>query len=113
MSGSMEDREARGLVLRKIYHLRNTARWGNSSRLNELGFDRIALDRHLTHVEQLNLITMKALRDHTGLVDAMIQINPNGSKSIEHPEIAPPQILIIQGDVHVGDQKTQNIKMGI
>jgi hypothetical protein len=43
----------------------------------------------------------------------MIQITPYGTNSIEHPETAPPQILVIHGDVHVGDRKTQEIKMGI
>jgi hypothetical protein len=97
----MNDNEARGLILRKIYDLRNTGRFINSGELNNLGFDRVALDRHLTQLEQLDLITMKALRDDSGLVDAMIQITPYGSNSIERPETAPPQILII-GDVHVG-----------
>lgn len=98
----MNDNEARGLILRKIYDLRNTGRFVNSNELNNLGFDRVALDRYLTQLEQLNLITMKALRDDSGLVNAMIQITPYGSNSIERPETAPPQIVIIQGDVHVG-----------
>jgi hypothetical protein len=95
----MNDNEARGLILRKIYDLRNTGRFVNSGELNDLGFDRVGLDRYLTQLEQLNLVTMKALRDHSGLVDAMIQITPYGSNSIERPETAPSQIVIIQGDV--------------
>jgi hypothetical protein len=109
----MNDNEARGLTLRKIYNLRNTGRFVDSGQLHELGFDRITLDRYLTQLEQLNLITMKALRDNSGLVDAMIQITAYGINSIERPETAPPQIVIIQGDVQVGDRKTQEIRVGI
>ena len=48
----------------------------NSEELNNLGFDQVELDRYLTHLEQLNLITMKALRFDSGIVNAMIQITP-------------------------------------
>jgi hypothetical protein len=57
----MNDDAARGLVLRKIYDLRDTGSLIDSSQLNDLGFDETALDRYLTQLEQLNLITMKAL----------------------------------------------------
>jgi hypothetical protein len=108
----MNDNEARGIILQKIHDLSTTGEFIDSAALTDLGLDTISLGRYLSELEQLNLITMKAFRQDSELVAAMIKLTPYGTRSIVHPDTAPPQVLIIGGDVHVGDRSTQEIKIG-
>jgi hypothetical protein len=108
----MSDDEARGLILQRIYDRRATGRFVNVSQLDDLGFDRIALDRYLTQLDGSALITLKPMRENSVLVDANIQITQSGSYAVEHPETSPPNIILF-GSLHIGDRKTQVNRVGI
>lgn len=113
----MNDSEASGLVLRKIYEQRDAGPFVRLDQLRDLGFNAIAMDRYLGHLADLNLIRRKPHRSgSSGELDLdFIQITGHGISSIEQPETAPPQITVnIQGsEVQIGNRHTQDIKVGI
>ncbi|HTV46320.1 MAG TPA: hypothetical protein VMF05_13500 [Stellaceae bacterium] len=110
----MNDAQARSLVLRRIYDVRQCQQYVQLTQLDDLGFDLVALDRYLGQLADQDLIRRKPLRDGTLLIFDMIQITAIGADAIEQPQPGLPQtILNISGtEVHVGPSHTQNIKVG-
>jgi hypothetical protein len=104
----MTDFEERRLILQRVYDLRHTGRFVNINHLDDLGLNRQALDRHLINLGASGHIRLKALRDHSGLVDAMIQLTDSGSNSIEQPELVPVPGLHLKGNLHMFGLRPQS-----
>lgn len=120
-SRAMTDGQARGIVLTRLYELRDQG-YVNLSRLADLGFDRDAAARYLQQLNDLNLITAKFMKSgrHNGVADAMAQINVHGVDAIENPDHRPSQVVIDQSinvhgsqNVQVGNSNQQTISIDI
>jgi hypothetical protein len=122
----MTDQEARGLILTRIYELRNSPPHRILDELKKLGFDDVVLSRHLVGLKDEHYIDgdfhWPSTTSRRYIDAAMITITPKGSRAIENPESENPARQVVMGhnitihssqNFQIGDHNTQSTTIEI
>ncbi len=116
----MKESEARGLILKRLYDVRDTTRGVSFSTFAVLRINRITLVNRFTLAKLLqqladqDFISWNYIRTRAGDVDGVAHIKGKGIHAVEHPETADSSIVFEQSvtardlsDMQVGDFNVQ------
>ena len=105
----MTDNEGRGLVLKRLYDLRENS--VQLSQFDDLRLPRATVGRYLQQLKQLGFIEGPIHpSSRTGEVDqAYVKITVHGSEAVENPDKRPAQIMI---DQSINVHGSQNVQVG-
>lgn len=118
----MKESEARGLILKRLYDVRDTTRGVSFGTFADLKINRISLVNRFTLAKLLqqladqDFISWNYIRTRAGDVDGVAQIKAKGIHAIEHPETADSSLLFEQSvaardlpGMQVGDFNVQGV----
>ena len=115
----MTDEEGRGLILQRLYDLRDTGDGRvQLSQLDDLGFPEATAGRYVEQLKQLGLADGSIHKSsNTGRIDHVyVNITGPGSEAIENPNKRPAQVIIQNTSIHnsiIGNHNQQNISLDV
>lgn len=102
----MKETEARGLILKRLYDVRDGTRSVSFSNFTDLKINRIALVNRFALAKLLqqladeDFISWSCIRTRGGYVDGVAYIKEKGSHAVENPETVDPSIVFEQNLTH-------------
>ena len=106
----MTEGEGRGVVLKRLYDLRDHSGHVTLSNFQDLDLPIETVGRYLQYLRQLNLIDGQFLRSgrDAGIAQALVKINVHGIEAIENPAKTPSQVVI---DHSINVHSSQNVQI--
>ena len=110
----MNESEARGHILKRLYDVRDTTRGVSFSTFADLRINRItlvnrfALAKLLQQLADQDFISWSCIRTRAGYVDGVAHIKVKGTHAVEHPETVDSSIVFEQS---VTDRDLSNVQI--
>ena len=110
----MNESEARGHILKRLYDVRDTTRGVSFSAFADLRINRItlvnkfALAKLLQQLADQDFISWSCIRTRAGYVDGVAHIKVKGTHAVEHPETVDSSIVFEQS---VTDRDLSNVQI--
>ncbi len=122
----MKETEARGLILRRLYDVRDAARSVSFNNFTDLKINRIALVNRfalaklLKQLADQEFISWSCIRTRGGHVDGVAYIKEKGTHAVEHPETVDSSIVFEQSltnrnlsNVEIASRNVQGVAIDI
>jgi len=110
----MNESEARGLILRRLYDVRDTTQGVSFSAFADLKINRItlvnrfAVAKLLQQLADQDYISWSCIRTRAGYVDGVAHIKVKGTHAVEHPETVDYSIVFEQT---VANRNSSNVQI--